>query len=182
MEVGAKEVGQHLCGFRRDAVAFGFQVILNPAWDVAVVQLLRLKPHALLVNLLGQGLALVELLVLIDENKERGLGNGIEISLKFLQVLHILRFLDDDHHAFAHHRKAAGVVGDGLHIHVATINHDLVKSAVGLVQGLVLDGVGNHVDEIGLIACQEIDGREVLLVDVGKNLVVGHHESYLSRI
>ena len=133
VEVGAEKVSHHLHGFWGDAVAFSLQVVLYPARYIVVVQLLRLIPNATLVNLLGQGLAFVELLVFVDKDEQRCFGNRVEISLEVLQVLHVLRLFDNDHHTLTHHRERAGMVGDGLQVDIATVEHDLVEEVVRMI-------------------------------------------------
>ena len=69
------------------------------------------------------------------------------------------------------------MVGHCINIDITAIDHNLVKSFLGFVEHLFLDGIGDDIDEIRFLPHQKIDGSVLFVMDVGYDLFEGHQSN-----
>ena len=112
-------------------------------------------------GLVGGG-AFVEFLVAVAEDDDALLGGVVEVGGQLFPLLgvDVLCLLDDDEVDGRHHGVAFGVADDGSHGGVASVDHRLVEVAHRLVNDVVLEEVGDHIDIVVFLACEEVNGLE----------------------
>ena len=128
----------------------------------------------LLDSLVGSG-AFVKLFVPIAEGED-GLWERVfevvcyQIPFRRRDVL----CLFDQHQLYGrHHGELLGVGYDGGHVNVTPIEHVLVKVAKALLHDVALKEVGNVINVVILLACNEVNGSIFPCLYVVFQLLVG---------
>ena len=107
-----------------------------------------------------EGRTLVGVLLLVADD-ENGRGRGLlRVVRKFLDAPQLLRLLDDHHLVLSHHGHLPAEVHHLSGVGVAAIDGDLVEGPRRLVEDGRGEPFGQRVDEVALLAHEQVNGSE----------------------
>jgi len=89
-----------------------------------------------------------------ENGRRRGL---LRVERELVQPLELLRLLEDHHLVLSHHRHLAAEVDHLPRLGVAPVDGDLVEGPRGLVEDRRGQLVRECVDEVALLAHQQVD-------------------------
>ena len=159
-DVGPEVVGEHRERLGVDLHAAAADELLQPRRDLVVARPHRFEDHAVGRTPLVEGRTLVDILLLVADDEDRRGGGFLRVEREFVEVLELLGLLDDDHLVLAHHGHLAAEVHDLPGVRVAAVDGDLVEGPGGLVEDRRGELFGHGVDEVSLLAHQQVDAGE----------------------
>ena len=171
LEVVAEVFGEQLGGAGVDLPLSRGHIPLNPLGQLVVAHLVGLEHDPGLLDTLDRGEPLVRHLVAVDEHEDRGGHRIVRVGRKLLELVlgfpfaQILSLLHEDQPTLRHHRKLPGCGQHLVEVAVPTIENGLVEIPLVLLHGVRLDGVGQHIEVIGLLPSQQIERGKLARLD-----------------
>ncbi len=117
--------------------------------------------------------ALVGVLLLVADDED-GRGRGVlGVVREFFESAQLLGLPDDHHLPGAHHGHLAAEVHHLSAVRVAAVDGELVEGPLCRVEDRLGQQVGQGVDEVALLAHEQVEGGEATGPDVGREALVG---------
>ena len=173
--VASQVVGQHRQRLLVDTAPFRGDESRQPRPDLVVARPHRLEDRAAGGRLLVEGRTLVDALLLVADDEDRRRLRLLRVERELLDLPHLLRLLQDHYFVAAHHRHLAAEVDDLPRLRVAPVEDDLVERPFGFAEDRRRQTVAQRVDEIGLVAHEQVDRSETAGGDIGRQALELRH-------
>ena len=177
LEVIAEVFGEQLGRPGVNLALLGCDIAFDPLRQLVVADLVGLEHHAGLLDALHRRQPLVRHLVAVDQDQHRRCDGIVRVSRQFLELVlglplaQVLGLLDEDQAALGHHRKLPGRSQHLVEVAVPSVQDGLVEVAFVLLHRMGLDGIGEHVEVIGLLPAQQIERGELARLDGAEELL-----------
>ena len=173
--VGAQVVGQHRQRLRVNGQPFSGDELLEPRGDLVVARAHRLEHRAVGGATLVEGRTPVGVFLLVADYEDRRRRRLLGVERELVQSAQLLRLLEDDDLVGSHHRHLAAEVDDLPRLRVAPVEDDLVERPFGFAEDRRRQTVAQRVDEIGLVAHEQVDRSETAGGDIGRQALELRH-------
>lgn len=174
-QISAEVVDEHGEGFAVDRAPPGGDVLRQPASDLIVARAHGFQhPPARETGFVELRAFVHRFLLMADDQHGRGRGLG-RVECELVEPAHLLRLLHYDHFARTHHGHLTAEIDHLSGLGVAPVNGDLVEGLLRLREDRRGELPAQGVDEIGLLAHEQIDRCELPFGRFGREAFVGRH-------
>ena len=160
-DVGAQMVGHHCQSLLFDsATTLRAHKFGQPVANLIVARAYRLENLAYGCAMLVERGALVDGLLLVADDQNGGRRGCRGVERELVDLSQLLSLAHDNHLILTHHRYLTAEVHNRTHFAILAIDNHLSEGTLGLVEDCRAELFAQCVDEVALVAHQQVDRGE----------------------